>query len=251
MVGGLDRFAAHFENYADRYALIGGTACDLAMKSVGQSFRATKDLDIVLLIEALDPEFVAVFWDFVREGAYRSREREGERRQYYRFTRPEADGFPSMLELFARKPDAIDFAGAGHLVPIPMNDAVSSLSAILLDDDYYAWIRGGRQVRAGLSFVRAEHLIPLKARAWIDLSNKKSAGEAIQSTDIKKHKNDVFRLLTITDPEYTPELPLRIVADMETFLERVLGAPPDLPALGIRNMSLEDVFFSLREMYLK
>ena len=32
MVKGLDVFQKHFQDYADRYILIGGTACDLALK---------------------------------------------------------------------------------------------------------------------------------------------------------------------------------------------------------------------------
>jgi len=31
MVKGLDIFRVHFQDYADRYVLIGGTACDIAM----------------------------------------------------------------------------------------------------------------------------------------------------------------------------------------------------------------------------
>jgi len=32
MVKGLDIFRVHFQDYADRYVLIGGTACDIAMR---------------------------------------------------------------------------------------------------------------------------------------------------------------------------------------------------------------------------
>ena len=62
MLEGLDKFADHFESYTDNYVLIGGTACDLAMQLVGQSFRATKDLDIVLFLEQRRDEFVSHFW---------------------------------------------------------------------------------------------------------------------------------------------------------------------------------------------
>ena len=31
MVNGLDIFRGHFQDYADRYVLIGGTACEIAM----------------------------------------------------------------------------------------------------------------------------------------------------------------------------------------------------------------------------
>ena len=67
MVEGLDRFAEHFAAFADQYVLIGGAACTLAMEDVGQSFRATKDLDIVLCMETLKPDFVAAFWEFVAQ----------------------------------------------------------------------------------------------------------------------------------------------------------------------------------------
>jgi hypothetical protein len=50
MVKGLEIFREHFRDYADRYVLIGGAACDIAMNSAGLAFRATKDLDIVLYV---------------------------------------------------------------------------------------------------------------------------------------------------------------------------------------------------------
>ena len=52
MVGGLDRFRDHFRDHTHQYALIGGSACDLLMEQVALPFRATKDLDIVLIAES-------------------------------------------------------------------------------------------------------------------------------------------------------------------------------------------------------
>jgi hypothetical protein len=46
MVKGLEVFREHFRDYADRYLLIGGAACDLAMSAAALPFRATKDLAI-------------------------------------------------------------------------------------------------------------------------------------------------------------------------------------------------------------
>ena len=68
MVKSLEVFREHFCNYADRYVLIGGAACDIAMTGAGLAFRATKDLDIVLYVEALDAAFVHTLWEFVRAG---------------------------------------------------------------------------------------------------------------------------------------------------------------------------------------
>lgn len=51
MVKGIERFREWFEAYEDQYTIIGGTACDLLMDNEGLSFRATKDIDLVLIIE--------------------------------------------------------------------------------------------------------------------------------------------------------------------------------------------------------
>lgn len=37
-------------------------------------------------------------------------------------------------------------------------------------------------------------LIPFKAKAWLDLKERKLNGEQVDSKNIKKHKNDVCRL---------------------------------------------------------
>jgi hypothetical protein len=61
MVKGIELFAGHFKGFEDSYILIGGAACDLWMQTQGLPFRATKDLDIVIVIEALNPEFIKNF----------------------------------------------------------------------------------------------------------------------------------------------------------------------------------------------
>lgn len=97
-------FRERFAGYEDRYVLIGGTASLLAMRSAGLPFRATKDLDMVLCIEALDGRFVETFWAFVREGGYARRERAQGPRRYYRFHKPVNESYPAMIELFSASP---------------------------------------------------------------------------------------------------------------------------------------------------
>ncbi len=67
MVKGLELFKEHFSSYSKSYTLIGGIACMLSMEQAGLSFRATKDLDIVLCIEALEKQFVEDFWNFIKK----------------------------------------------------------------------------------------------------------------------------------------------------------------------------------------
>ena len=62
MVRGLEIFQERFAAYVDQYVLIGGTAASLTMEEAGLEFRATKDLDIVLHVEALTPAFGEAFW---------------------------------------------------------------------------------------------------------------------------------------------------------------------------------------------
>src|SRR3546814_9563705 len=80
MVTGVNRFRAHFADHEHQYVLIGGAACELIMDDAGLDFRATKDLDIVLIVEALDPAFSAAFMAFVEAGGYEIQQRsEGQR----------------------------------------------------------------------------------------------------------------------------------------------------------------------------
>lgn len=201
MVKGLDRFRAHFADYTEQYVLIGGAACTLAMEEVGEEFRATKDLDIVLCVEALSPEFQQAFWEFIELGGYKTQERSTGKRQFYRFQKPADKTYPAMLELFSRKPEALTLKPDSHLTPIPTEEAISSLSAILMDEDYYAFLRSGRRLVDGVMIAGAEHLTPLKVRAWLDLTRRQELGETVQQRDLKKHKRDVFRLVPIIDPE--------------------------------------------------
>lgn len=249
MVRGLDLFREHFRRYSDRYILIGGTACDLAMSEFGETFRATKDLDIVLCLEALDAAFVKSFWEFVRSGGYNRREKAIGQRRFYRFQKPSKENYPAMLELFSRKPDILSLDEDAELTPIPVDEEVSSLSAILLDRGYYDWLCSGARERDGLRFVGPEHLIPLKARAWMDLSRRQAQGELVDERNIKKHKNDVFRLYRVVSPEFSSEIPDRVREDMLTFIARLEGEHIDLEALGLGNSTREDIVAALGRMY--
>jgi hypothetical protein len=249
VVRGLEFFRRHFREHADRYVLIGGTACDLAMNAAGVEFRATKDLDIVLRVEALDAAFAEAFWAFVRAGGYRLQEAASGRTQFYRFQKPAAEGYPFMLELFSRAPDALKPAAGSHLTPIPMGGEVSSLSAILLDEDYYRFLHAGRREADGIPFVGPEHLIALKARAWLDLSVRKLGGEAVDSRGVRKHRNDVFRLYLIADPGLLGEVPERIKADMKEFVSRMRGEEIDCRALGLGAAGLGAALEGLARIY--
>lgn len=249
MVNGLDVFKKHFRKYADCYALIGGAACDLAMNEVGLDFRVTKDLDIVLCVESLDKSFVEAFWAFVRDGKYQRQEKSMGKKQYYRFQKPDTENYPFMLELFSRVPDALSLADDSHLTPIPTDEDTSSLSAIILDDDYYHFIQAGKKELEGLSFVGSEHLVPLKVRAWLDLTTRKSQGENVDSRSIKKHKNDVFRLYPILSPGFDGEVPDTVKNDLRKFCSRMETENIDFKSLGLDTTNRESILANIQRIY--
>jgi hypothetical protein len=249
MVKGLDVFRIHFQDYLNRYIHIGGTACDLAMEEAGLPFRATKDLDIVLRIEVLDREFVEAFWNFIRKGRYQIQEKASGKKRFYRFTKPADETFPFMLELFSRKPDVLSIADESHLTPIPVDEEIASLSAILLDEAYYSFITQGKREREGLSVIGPDRLIPLKARAWLDLNQRKQHGENIDSKNIRKHKNDVFRMYRIAEPDNRIELPANIASDMRLFLGLISKEAIDLKLLGLGSTTLDLIIAELKRMY--
>lgn len=61
MVLGLDSFREKFKDYADYYTIIGGTACDILLAEADLPFRATKDIDMILIMEDNFPVFAAIF----------------------------------------------------------------------------------------------------------------------------------------------------------------------------------------------
>ena len=165
MVRGLQLFSTWFEKYTDQYVLIGGTAASLAMNAAGVEFRQTKDLDIVIHVEVLKSEFIATFWEFIEAGQYEIKLSGVHGKPcLYRFQKPADDEFPYMIELFARAPIGLKIAFGHKLTPLRTEDLVSSLSAILLDDDYYKFILENRVITEGLPVIAAVGFPPLKYR---------------------------------------------------------------------------------------
>lgn len=248
MVRGIEKFKEYFGNYTGQYALIGGVACDILLGNLGEDFRATKDLDIVLLIEALNDNFIKTFISFVEAGGYEHIDRGTGENQFFRFSKPKDSLFPHMIELFSKKPGYLGEM-LTRLGPIHISDDVMSLSAILLDDEYYELLKTGVRIIDEVSVLDLEYIILFKMKAWLDLSNRKEEGEKIDSKDIKKHKNDVFRLVANVDKNVRIAIEGQVRKDAEIFIERAKKDFVDLKNLGIRNTSYEELLKVLSNCY--
>lgn len=249
MIRGLDVFREYFQDFQQSYVLIGGVACYLTMDEAGLDFRATKDLDIVLCAEALDAAFIARFWSFVKAGGYQNQQKSASDKQFYRFDKPTTEGYPFMLELFSREPDQLTLTENAHLTPIPTDEEISSLSAILLDDDYYQCIQNGKVVIKGVPVLEAKFLLPFKAKAWLDLSQRKRNGEQVDTRAIKKHRNDVSRLSVLLAPTQKVDVAGSIKQDMNDFLTAIATEGGiNLNDFGI-TIGIKELITNLRGIY--
>lgn len=247
-IRGLDRFKERMAGLEDSYAVIGGTACEVLLGDADLEFRATKDVDMVLLVEGRLPEAAAAVRRLVRAGGYRCGWKGSARAHFYRFTEPSDPDFPVMIELFSAAPDFIDEDAEIVVAPLPVDDEVSSLSAILLDEDYYRFMKEGREVVDGIAVLGETGLIPFKAKAFLDLSQRKELGEHVDSRDLRKHKNDVLRLAQILKPGRRVDLIPTIRADMSEFCGKISGDDANMRQLGI-SASFEDAIELIRDTY--
>ena len=73
MVKGLDLFKENFQPFEDCYTVIGGTACSVLMENATLEFRATQDIDMILLVDSPRfNEFADQLLKFIDDGDYTS-----------------------------------------------------------------------------------------------------------------------------------------------------------------------------------
>lgn len=252
MVRGLDVFKKYFEEYPQNYVIIGGTACDIIIDEAGFVPRATKDIDIILIVEALSTEFVKQFWQFINDGEYGDQEKSNDERQYYRFKKPKNTDFPYQIELFSRTPDVIELVNDAHLTPIPVVDDLLSLSAILLSDDYYNYMIEHSQFEDGLHHANIEALICLKAKAFLEIKERIENGSKKDSEQLKKQKADMFRLTVMLTPETEFDLPISTQAHINQFATFTGSELPDkaiFREMGLSMIDPKNVFEQFKKSF--
>ncbi len=217
----LEVFQEYFEEFEEQYAVIGGTACMLLFGDAGLQFRATQDIDMVICVDEIGVDFGRRLSDFLEAGKYKTRQKADGERAFYRFVGPEDFTFPKMIELFARRPIEDKLPDDFQYVRIPVEEDILSLSGILLDDNYYDAMQGHRRVIDGIPVVDIGVLVPFKIRAFLDLTRRREEGEQVKSDDIKKHKNDVFRLLQLFPGDMTMDLAADIRRDVAAYMDAI------------------------------
>ncbi|MEB6113056.1 hypothetical protein SFB93_08440 [Kurthia gibsonii] len=243
-------FKEHFKGYDLNYRLIGGQACNILLDNLGIEFRTTKDFDIILLVdklnEELNEEFIKVFWDFIKKGRYEGIEQGEVFSNFYRFIKPRTENYPAMIELFSKSqlPEVEDY----RITPIYISDDVSSLSAIVLDNEYYQLLNEGAQVVDGISIISAPYLILFKAKAWLDLKKRKEEGHQVNSKSIEKHRKDVIRLWTTLETEQEVTINEVIKGHINEFLIKIEQEDKDISSL-VPDISLSEIIADLKLLF--
>lgn len=188
---------------------------------------------------------------FIEDGGYEHREKGTGENQFYRFSNPKDSSFPKMIELFSKHPNNFERSLDRSLTPIHIDESIVSLSAILLNSAYYDLLIRGKRMVDGYSLIEIETVILFKIKAWLDQKEQKEAGKGIDTKNIKKHKNDIFRLLENIRPESRIELTEEIQNDVIRFIEQIKEDKPDLKNMDIGRTSFDEMLEILSNTFLE
>ena len=107
------------------------------------------------------------------------------------------------------------------------------------------------EFKHGVTVLDAAYLIPFKAKAWMDLTNRKAAGEHVDNKNIKKHKNDVFRLTELIDPTVKITAPQGVYTDVQEFVQRMQNESVDLKQFGLIGRTKDRILDELKDLYIE
>jgi hypothetical protein len=213
----------------DDYILIGGNACRVQFEKNGAQFRATKDIDAVLVLgEEVSPVLTDLLWRYLKQHEYKGKKFVDGAHvggHSYRFTvtaeKSNENGCPKEIELFCREPDAVELNDGQHIVPIETEEPLSDLSAILMDDVLYDHLLQSTEDFDGLlRLATVECLIVLKAKAWLGNRELLEQG-SVREENVHKHAVDICRLLEIVNDEFfVPEALFNTVIEVAELFEQ-------------------------------
>lgn len=239
-------FREMFQDYSDYYVLIGGTATSIILDDQGFKSRTTKDYDMVIIDESKNKAFYDTLTKFLELGEYKGSQKD-DKAQLFRFTTKKS-GFPEMIELFSILPE-YPLKKPGRETPVHF-DEYTSLSALLLDKDYYELLVMDKKDVDGYSVLGTRGLIVFKAKAWLDMHERANNGEKGLSKKIKKHLNDITRLtMLLNEDDKLSDLKVSesIIMDMIRFINLLSEDIHLIPQNENIMLSQEEVYEILQQ----
>ena len=146
--------------------------------------------------------------------------------ELFRFYKPRNDGFPYQIELLSRQPEVLSVPEGFHLTPIPVGEDISSLSAILMNEEFYHFALEHSTMEDELHVADTIGLICLKMKAYLNLSEQEPPAH---SSDIRKHMSDVFKLMASGNAAEPVALSANMKKDAMAFVEKMESLMPNQP----------------------
>ena len=213
-MAGLSHFEAHFRELKDQYVIVGGFATLMLLdRQLPNHGKATHDIDLVLLTST-SAAMAAKIKTYIKEGGYTIQKGQQDRYQYYRFVEPQAKGYAKEIELFAAEEYGIELDEGQRIIPIDPEEGLYSLSAIMLDREYFDMIKSNIEEIEGIPYSNTLATMLLKMSAEYDLYHK-------GDDKWKKHRRDILKLTLLLTGEERLVLTGRMIADVTFFKAEV------------------------------
>ena len=226
--------------------LIGGFATVMLLdKQLEGHGKATYDIDLVLLTSS-SLKMAQQIKRYVVEGKYTIQKGKKDDFSYYRFSVPQVENFAKEIELFAVNDYNIILDKSQRIIPIDPEKGLYSLSAIMLDSEYFEMIKNNIDDSNQVPCTNTLATIMLKISAFYDL---KQRGD----DKWKKHRRDILKLVLLLSGEERLELTGRMVEDVELFMEH-LTTLDDKMIKNITSMSgikQSNLYEALSEVFYK
>lgn len=171
--------------------------------------KATFDIDLVLLTNN-SVEISQRIKQYINDGEYKIQIGEKDQYKYYRFIEPQKENFAKEIELFASNENDLELDDSQRIIPVDPEEGLYSLSAIMLDPEYFEMIKNNVDKTGRAPYTNAQATMMLKMSAFYDLRSR-------NDKKWKKHRRDILKLaLTLTGEEEI-KLTGRMKQDFDSF----------------------------------
>lgn len=225
------KFVDYFKDYHECFCIIGGNAASILLNDelyndTDFQFRQTRDYDMVIIAEMKNRGFSQRLFQFLNENGYGKGgygTDNDQNKSYYRFVTSHKD-VPPLIETFSREPMEWPLLKNNHKTPVS-EGYDPSLSAILLNNDYYELLKRGVVEKDNLPILDVPYLIFFKIQAHLDILKKIEEGERISHrADKSKHFKDVCQLSMLLTSNNRYDLlmvPERIKGKLQEFIDMI------------------------------
>jgi len=209
---------SHFQNYCkdldDNYVIVGGFATLMLLdRELEGHGKATFDIDLVLLTNN-SIEMSQRIKQYIKDGDYTIQIGEKNQYRYYRFIKPQKENFAKEIELFASNENDLALEDSQRIIPIDPEEGLYSLSAIMLDPEYFEMIKNNVDKSVKAPCTNTQATIMLKMSAFCDLRDR-------NDRKWKKHRRDILKLALLLTGDEHIKLIGRMKYDFERFLSHI------------------------------